>query len=279
MSSAGAAYERNASQRRAGARFNNVAGRHEHGLFETGDDHFLGPVGGASFTCGCIGLWILAALGLAVGVVALVLVSVNLHRFAPLEDCCAATPSGIQSLDEGQHYAVCNSGSGVIGVTNTSNGFAVDDCNGVTVVMTRFLKPINLAHASTLLVCSKIGAIDDPAPDFSVALYADDGFGVPTVVLGNSSTAPMMANDFNCQNVTADLGDSLYLWAAFMSSGGTCDVTNNLYFQTHIALRSAVRSDFDFPVWTDVTPSSTINYLSYVYAMQVSYDSNCIGPV
>jgi hypothetical protein len=156
----------------------------------------------------------------------------------------------------------------------------MDECNGLMQVMTRFIKPMSLNQATTLLVCAQVGDIDDPAPDFSVAIFADDGFGVPTTVLGQSATPePLVGNDLNCQNVTANLSDTLYFWLGFMTSGATCDVTNNLYFTAHPTLRGAQRTDFTFPVWEDVTSASTIDYVSYVYGMQVSYQATCLGPV
>jgi hypothetical protein len=225
----------------------------------------------------CTALWLVLVATLAVSIVALLLIALNLHRFKPLEDCCASSLSQSQSLDEGQHFAVCNSESGVIGVTNTSD-YTLDECNGLMQVMTRFIKPMSLTKADSLVVCAQVGGIDDPAPEFSVAIFADDGFGVPTRVLGNSSTEALVGNDLNCQNVTADLSETLYFWLAFMTSGSTCDVTNNLYYAPHTALRGAQRTDFVFPVWTDVTTSSAIDYVSYVYGMQVSYQATCVGP-
>lgn len=226
----------------------------------------------------CTALWLGTIAALALGLTALLLIALNLHRFKPLEQCCALNLTQSQSIDAGQHYAVCNSGSGVIGVTNTT-GFTLDQCNGLMQVMTRFIKPASLTQAVSLTICAQVGAIDSPAPEFSVAIYADDGFGVPTTVLGNSSTEALVGNDLNCQNVTADLSETLYFWLAFMTSGSTCDVTNNLYYITHPALRGAQRTDFTFPVWTDVTHSSMIDYVSYVYGMHISYEASCIGPM
>lgn len=241
-------------------------------------DHFLGPVGGTSFTAGCCALWTVALVGLGLAIASFVWLAVTTHRVGKVESCCdAATES--QSLGDGETFAVCHTGSGTVGVTNITGDYTEDECDGSFVIMARFVTPNNLTTATTLEVCGKVGDIDDPAPGFSVAIYADDGFGVPTIVLGNSSTAPLTANDWNCQDVAVTIGESQYIWLAFMTEGATCDITNNLYFRTHPFLRSVQRDDFTFPVWTDVDSSSSVNYVSYVYGMYVSYNSSCIGPV
>lgn len=240
-------------------------GRHHH------EDAIAGFWG---FGPCCCGIWTTALAALGIAIAALVLVLMLRSRVNALQRCCDESLA-IDDLDEGQSYAVCSSGSGVIGVTNTS-GYTEDNCDGFFIVMSRFVAPNNVGGVITLEICALFGEIDDPAPGFTAAIYGDDGFGVPTNIIANTSTGLLTGEAWNCLPITAELDETQYIWLAVMTEGATCDVTNNLLFTTHTQPRSIQSDAFTYPVWPTQLAAG-YDYLSYVYAMQLSFNATCIN--
>jgi hypothetical protein len=238
--------------------------------------HFHDTTGLWGFNACCCALWsvALAALGLAIAAFVLVLV-LNSKQGKQIEDCCAAD-AALQDLGDGESFAICGSGSGVIGVTNSS-GYTDDNCDGFFIVMSRFVTPNGVGGITTIDICAEFGAIDDPAPGFTAAIYGDDGFGVPTALIANTSTSLLTGNALNCLPIPATLSEGEYIWLAVMTEGSTCDVTNNLLFATHPYARSIQSDAFAYPTWpTEIAPG--YDYLSYVYSMQLSYNATCVSP-
>lgn len=228
--------------------------------------------GAGGFSWCCCSVWTTALVALGLGIAAFVLALVLYNKNASsISECCdALTFAGPQS---GQSYALCETATGAAGVVNGSD-YTTDECNGFFIVMTRVVTPSDIGVATGIEVCAEFGPVDDPAPGFTAAVYADDGFGVPGALIANASTGTLAPNALNCLPIQAPIAESQYLWLAFMTEGSTCDVNNNLKYTAHSAPRSIQSADFAYPTWpAEIAPG--YDYVYYVYAMQLRYNATC----
>lgn len=190
----------------------------------------------------------------------------------------STTAPPIISEVDGQSYAFCSSGTGAVGATNAT-GWVYDDCDALYIVASRFITPSNLSVAQSTQICAYIGeSTEENGNQYRLAVYEDDGFGVPGRLIANTEvgTIATEAYTWNCLPLTMDLGESTYLWMAFMTNGATCGELNNIHYTPHLQLRAGFTDLFTWPNFPATLP--TLAYFSAVYSMYLDYNATCIGP-
>lgn len=176
----------------------------------------------------------------------------------------------------GETLALCRTGNGTIGPTEV-DGWTYDDCDSLYIVTSRFVTPGNLSVGRAVRACAYIGQADAANGDkFKLAIYNDDGFGIPTTLRASTGEGTIEPESWNCLSISTPLGESQLFWLALITNGQECGAMNNLYYQSHLQLRSGFTYQFLYPDWPAQMPE--LQYFSAVYGMYVDYNATCIGP-
>lgn len=198
-----------------------------------------------------------------------------------LRPCSDTTSSSTNSasgsgIGLNQSVVQCSAGNGTIGIKNTT-GWYYDDCDAFYIVFSRYATPRNLWAGQTTSVCAYVGEVNPETlgNKFRMAIYGDDGFGIPTTLKASTATeGTIQSESWNCLPISLALGESHYFWTAFMTNGQECGPTNNLYYMPHLQLRSGFSDQFTYPQWP--VQISSAQYFSAVYSMYIDYNATCV---
>lgn len=214
-------------------------------------------------TAGIIIALLLGTAGLVLGIVAL--------NKSNNDNCSCGLPASSDNS-----LAMCQPGEpGQVGFSNVSEA-SLDDCDGSLIATSVFEVPPSVASGTTETVCACVGNTSSNIVQYSVAIYADDGFGQPGAMLVQSDPSTLVNNSCNCQSLSLQIYGSQHLWLAFMTDSGSCDSNDNLYTIAHPHLRSGF-ADTTWPDWPATMPD--LEEFSAVYSLYMTYSVDCSGPV
>ena len=191
-------------------------------------------------------------------------------------DTCSCNFDILSQSDE-QTPAMCTESvdGGTIGITNTT-GLDGEDCDSALLVATLHVLPPGVSSATTQQVCACVGDTSTTTVQYSVALYADDGFGQPQGLLISSTPATLLNGTCNCASLTIQLFAGQRFWIAFMSNGEVCGPVDSLYALTYPTIRSGI-VETTWPTWPLTMPD--LELYSAVTSLYVTYATDCGGPV
>lgn len=172
--------------------------------------------------------------------------------------------------------AFCEQGTGLIGSDDVT-GYTFDDCDSIYIVTSVFRAPSNLWSGVGVEACSFIGPTLEGLNQYRMAIYEDDGYGVPGARLGVSNTGTIQPESWNCVPMNVSLSQDQRYWIAYMSSANDCGGLNNLFYTPHIAMRSGFTDAFTWPDFPETMPSLT--YFTAVYGVYLSYNATCLATV